>query len=311
MRDLAQALVLGLLAPIRRPRLVFLLWLARLVPIVLFFSLPLYDAARKDIARQPQARALLDAPADESGFSWAWTNDFFATRFQAEHRLFWLFLAGWLIVCVLAGGLVAALLHGREPIAAACGRYGGRMIRLGLIAAALLYVADAGVNGVLEASHEDAARVHHTQDFEAKRAFMRAALFTGLAFLIGVVHSYARIDLIARGRRSAFVAFGRALGILLARLPKLLVLEGVMLLAAGAAAALAYFLLRIARPGATAGWASLGVFLVGGLLTSYLRTGVEMGTLAARCRLLVQPPLTPVSPFERLLPEEPPTSAAV
>jgi hypothetical protein len=284
---------------------VLLLWLARLVPIALFFSLPLYDAMRKDLARQPQARALLDAPADASGFSWAWTNDFLRTSFDTEHRLFWLFLAGWLTVCVLAGGIVAALLHGREPIAAACGRYAGRMLRLGLIAAALLYLADAGVNGVLEAHHAEAARGHHTQDFEVKRAFMRAALFAGLAFLIGVVHSYARIDLVARERRSAFVAFGRALGTLLARLPKLLVLEAGMLLAAGAAALLAYLLLRMARPGAQAGWVSFGIFVVALCLGSYLRTGIELGTLAARCRLLVPPPARPASPFETLLPPPP------
>ena len=105
MREALRAVAAGLWAPVRRPKLALALWLARLVPIVLFFSLPLLGAAREEIGKNPQARGLLDAPADASGFAWAFTNDFLATRFDAAERVFWLILASWLLVAVLSGGL--------------------------------------------------------------------------------------------------------------------------------------------------------------------------------------------------------------
>jgi hypothetical protein len=307
VRDVAAALAAGLWAPVRRARLALVLWLARLVPILLFFTLPLYGAAREQLGRQPQARALLDAPADPTGFAWAWTNDFLATRFDVQDRLFWIVLLCWLLVTVLSGGLVASLLHAREPLLAACGRYAGRLVRLALLAAALLYLADAGVNGVLAERHAQAARAHHTQDYAVERSLVRGLLFVAIAFLIGAVHSYARIDLVANDRRSAFLSFARGLGILLTRLPKLLLVETGMLLAAGLAAAVAWVLHGAARPQGDAGWLSLGLFVAAASLGSYLRTGIELGTLAARCRILV-PPAPPLSPIETVL--TPPSRAA-
>jgi hypothetical protein len=300
VKDVALALVSGLWTPVRRPKLVLALWLVRLVPIVLLFALPLFGAAREEIGKNPDARALLDAPADGSGFAWAWTNDFLA-RFDAPERVFWLVLASWLLVAVLSGGLVSAFLQRPEgPLLAACGRYAGRFVRLAAIAAVLIYVADAAVNGVLAAAQEEAARAEFTQEFTVKRAFWRGILFPALAVLIGAVHSYARIDVVANERSSALLSFGRGFGILLTRLPKLLLVELAMLLAAGAAALAAHLLVPVARPGTAGGWVSLGAFLLVAGLFSYLRTGIELGALEARCRLLV-PPAPPLSRLETVL----------
>ncbi len=301
MRDVALALVSGLWAPVRRPRLVLALWLTRLVPILLFFTLPLFGAAREEIGRNPDARAVLDAPADPGGFAWSWTSDFLAMRFDAPGRVFWLILASWLAVAVLSGGLVSALVQRPEgPLLAACGRYAGRFVRLAAIAAVLFYLADAAVNGVLAAAQEEAARAEFTQEFGVKRALWRGILFPALAVLIGAVHSYARIDVVANERNSALLSFGRGFGILLTRFPKLLVVELAMLLAAGVVALLAHVLVPVARPGTAAGWASFGTFLLVAGLFSYLRTGIELGTLEARCRLLV-PPAPPLSRLETVL----------
>jgi hypothetical protein len=294
-------MAVGLAAPLRRARLALALWLARLVPVLLFFTLPLYAAAREDLARQPQARALLDAPADESGFAWAWTNDFLATRFDAADRLFWLFLACWFLVTLLSGGLVASFLNApAAPLLAASGRYACRFLRLAVIAAVLLYLADAAVNGVLAGIHTETARAHHTQDYSVARATGRGMLFLAIAFLIGAVHSYARIDLVLHDRRSALLSFARGLGTLIVRLPKLVLVEAGMLVAAGAAALVAMVLLRAARPSGDAGWFSFGFFLAAAALGSYLRTAIELGTLEARCRLL-SPPAPPLSPIETIL----------
>lgn len=301
MRDALAALASGLWAPVRRPKLVFALWLARIVPILLFFTLPLLGAAREEIGRNPDARALLDAPADSSGFAWAWTNDFLATRFDAPERVFWIILASWLVVAVLAGGLVSAFVQRPEaPLLAACGRYACRFVRLAAVAAAVLYVADAALNAVLAASHADAAREHFTQDYGVKRALWRGVLFPAIAVLIGAVHSYARIDMVANERTSAVLSFGRGFGILLTRLPKLLVVEGAMLLAALGVVLAAHVLVPAVRPGPAAGWFSFGVFLILAALLSYLRTGIELGTLEARCRVLV-PPAPPLSHLETVL----------
>lgn len=300
MKDALVAISTGLWAPVRRPKLVFALWLARLVPIVLFFSLPVYGAAREEIGKNPQARALLGASADTTGFSWSWPNDFFA-RFDAPARVFWLCLFSWLVVPVLTGGLVSAFVQRPEgSLLAACGRYAGRFVRLAAIAALLFYLADAAINAILAASQDEAARAHFTQEFAARRANWRGILFPAFVVLIGAVHSYARIDVVAHDRRSAFLSFGRGFGILLTRFPKLLLVELAMLLAAGVAVLVASLLVPVLRPGPAGGWLSFGVFLLLFAVFSYLRTGIELGTLEARCRLLV-PPAPPLSQLETVL----------
>jgi len=301
VRDVFAAVSAGLWAPVRRGKLALALWITRLLPILLFFTLPVYDAAKQEIGRNPQARAVLAGSADQSGFLWSWTNDFFAMRFDAPDRIFWLSIATWLLVAVLSGGILAAFLQQPEgPLLAACGRYAWRFVRLALIGAVLLYLADAAVNGVLAARHAEAARTHFTQDFAVRRAFWRGSLFPALVVLIRAVQSYAGIDIVANERQSAFLSFGRGSGILLMRLPKLLLVEVAMLLAAGAAALLAFLLVRVSMPGHDASWLSFSVFLVASALGSYLRTGFELGTLEARCRLLC-PPAPPLSPLETVL----------
>jgi len=301
VRDVFAAISAGLWAPVRRGRLALALWLTRLLPILLFFTLPFFAAAREEIGRNPQARTVLDASADQSGFAWSWTNDFFATRFDAPERIFWLCLATWLLVAVLSGGILSAFLQQPQgPLLTACGRYAGRFVRLALIGAVLFYLADAAVNGVLAARHAEAARTHFTQDFAVQRAFWRGILFPALVVLIRAVQSYAGIDIVANERQSAFLAFGRGFGILLVKLPKLLLVEVAMLLAAGVAALLAWLLMKVARPAGDASWLSFSVFLIAAALGSYLRTGFELGTLEARCRLLC-PPAPPLSPLETVL----------
>lgn len=301
MKDLGTALASGLWAPVRRLRLALVLWLVRLLPILLFFSLPVFDAAHEEIGNNPQGRALLNAPEDASGFSWAWTEDFFRTGFDAPDRIFWLCLGTWLLVAVLSGGLIAAFVRQpEEPLLVACGRYAGRFVRLAFIAAVLVYLVDAGVNGVLAAAHTSASRAEFTQEFFTARAVWRGILFPALVVLIGIVHTCAQVDMVAHERRSAFLSFGRGIGVFLVRLPKLLVVEAVMLLAAGAAALLAWLLMRITHPAEDAGWLSFAMFLVGAALGSYLRTGIELGALEARCRILA-PPAPPLSPLETVL----------
>ncbi|MFI5402338.1 MAG: hypothetical protein ACHQ1G_05325, partial [Planctomycetota bacterium] len=302
MRDVGAALTAGLFAPVRRVRLALVLWLGRLVPIVLFFSLPVYGAARDDLAKNPDARALLDAPKDTSGFAFAWTNDFFATKFDAPERIFWLCLFAWVLVeAVLAGGFVASFVQRPAgPLLPACGKYACRFFRLALVAAVLVYVADAAINSVLAEAHASAARREFTQDFAVTRAGWRSILFPAIVVLVEAVHSYARIDLVANERSSAFLSFARGFGILFLRLPKLLVIEAAMLLAAGGAAFLAWLLMKVALPGGDATWLSFVFFLVAAAIASYVRTGIELGTLEARCRLLV-PPAPPLSPLETAL----------
>jgi hypothetical protein len=300
VKDVGAALAAGVFAPLRRPKLVLALWLARLLPVVLFFTLPLHSAAKQEIGKNPQARLLLDAPKDSTGFAWAWTSEFVA-RFDPGERVFWVTLAAWFLVTGLSGGLVASfVLKPERPLVEACGRYACRFLRLGLLAAVLLHLADSAINGILLERHVAAGRAEFTQQFATSRALWRGSLFAALVVILGAVRSYAGIDIVAYDRRSAFLSFARGFGILFARLPKLLAIEVGMLLAAGGAAAAAGLVLRIALPGADATWASVGVFLAAAGLGSYVRTGIELGTLEARCRVLA-PPGPPLSPLETVL----------
>ncbi len=300
MRDILGAIVAGLLTPVRHARLALVLWLGRLLPIVLFFTLPLYGAAQEDLGKNPQARALIDAPSDASGFSWSWTNDFVA-RFDPAERVFWLCLGIWFLVALLEGGFVASLvLVPKGPLLAACGRFAGRFLRLALLAAVVVYLADAAINGVLAESHARAVREEFVQDYATKHTVWRGILFVAIVVIVGAVQSYAQIDVVANERRSAFLSLARGFGILFVRLPKLLLVEAAMLVAAGAAFLLARLLSAIAAPGADATWLSFGLFLAAMALGSYLRTAIELGALAARCRVLV-PPAPPLSPLETVL----------
>ena len=294
MRDLGGAIVAGLKAPVARWRLVLLLWLARLVPAVLFFSVPVFAAIDRRVGGSPDGARLLDAGADTTGFSSAVVADLVRTDLAATvDNVFWLVCFTWVVVTLLAGGITARLIHGREAsglFLAECGRYAGRFLRLGLVAAACLYAVDVLVNGVLHEVHARGAKLHHTQHFALEKTFVRGALFLAFWQLVGMVHAYARIDMVVNERRSAALAFLRGLGILVARLPKLLLLEAALLVAAGAAAAAAWLLGDALAPRTDATWLSMGLFLAALAAGSYLRTGIELGTLDARCRLLAPAP---------------------
>jgi len=289
MSVVRRALAAGLAAPARRGRLVLLLWAARLVPIALALGLPAYLVIRERAASHPDAGLLLDPARDASGFAYAWTNDLFRDAFTGtSDRLFLVVLVSWLLVTVLAGGLVARLVYGRGALfLAEAGRYAGRFVRLALLVAVCFYALDLGINGVWAAHHEELVRSEFTQRREIELSWTRGLFFVVLTYLLGLVHAYARIDIVMHHRRSAVLALLRGVGHLVRHLPRLVAVEGGMLLAVGAAALLAWGLLRHAAPlHAGAGWVSIGVFLALALLTSYLRTGLEVGAMDARCHVL-------------------------
>ena len=60
-----------------------------------------------------------------------------------------------------------------------------------------------------------------------------------------------------------------------------------MLLATGGAILLAAFVPTLLPLSASSSWVPVGLFLALLALTSLLRTGVEVGAMEARCRLLV------------------------
>ncbi len=290
----------ALLAPARGPivhwKMSLVLWLARLLPIVILFGLPAFDSVAARTAEHPDAKVLLEPSEDATGFVHAFHTDFFRDEMNdASDRIFWLILLCWLLVTVLAGGIVTRLLHGGGLrgglFLAECGRYAGRFLRLAFLAAFVLYCADAACNALWSIRHDEMQKLQHTQDFVLRTGWIRGLIFLALVYVIGLVHSYARIDMVSRERRSAVLSFLRGFGTLLRRLPQLLVLELGVLLVTAVAAALAWLVLKGANPlHANASWAAIVVFLVLAALTSYVRSGVEIGALGARCDLLAPPP---------------------
>lgn len=306
MKGVGAAIGEGLRAPIRHVRLVTLLWLARLLPIVLAFGLPAFDRIAARSAHHPDAGLLLDPGADKGRFAWSWTRDLFRTEMSGTaDTIFWLVFVAWVLVTFLAGGITARLVHGRGPaglLLAECGRYAGRFLRLALVAAGLFYLVDVGLNSLLSDVHAERAKLHHTQDYFVTKSAQRGLIFLALLHVLGALHTYARIDIVAHERRSVFVALLYAGGTLLARFPKLVLVELAMLGLTGAAALVAWLLLRVVSPvDDTSGWVPIGIFLGLAAVASYLRTGMEVGTLAARCRLLA-PPLPPTVSQKETLP---------
>jgi hypothetical protein len=290
VRESGAALVAGLRAPLVRWRLVLLLWLSRLLPAVLAFGLPAYARAHARSAHHPDAGLLLDPARDAEGFCHSWTADFFRDGWSAAPEvLFWVVVCTWVLVTCLAGGIVARLVHGGSAglFLAECGRYAGRFLRLGLVAAFCFYLADLACNALLAELHAEGARRHATEDYVLSRTWMRGTLFLALVYVLGLVHAYARIDIVAHERRSALLAFLRAVATLALNLPRLLVVEVGMLALAGLAALVALVVARGAAPtGPQASLPALGAFFLLALLASYLRSGVELGAMDARCRLL-------------------------
>jgi len=303
VKDVGAALAAGVSAPVRRWRLVLVLWLLRLLPIFVFFTLPLHEAARGQLDHHPDARSLLDASGDESGFVWAWTSDFFrGAGAEAAEKLFWLACALWLLVTVVSGGIVARLTGtGRMSFLGACGQYAGRFLRLALICIVLALALDIALNALLAEAHTAAGRMEHEQAYAVQKTYVRGALYVALLFVLGAVQGYARIDIVVHERRSAALSLLRGAGTLLARFPKLFLVEMGMLLATGAGLLVALMLMRsvaLLGPGATS--ATLLTFVLLAAVASWIRTGLEVGTVAARCRLLAPPRSggAAVSPFE-------------
>jgi len=288
VRDVGAALAAGLRAPLRRWRLVLVLWLARLLPILLFFGLPVFGQLQARVAHHPDANQLLDPAADTSGFTFTWLSDTVRSDVAgAADKVFWLILISWLLVTLLAGGILARLIHGRDGgFLENCGRYAGRFLRLALVAVVCFYALDFVVNALLAEAHSKAAYLFHTQDYARGKAIVRGALFLTVLQVLGAIHSYARIEIVAHERRSALLSFVRGLATLILHLPKLLVIEVAMLLATGAAVLVAW-LLRTANPlTADASWLPVAGAVLFTAVASYLRSGIELGTLEARCRLL-------------------------
>lgn len=288
MRGVGSALAAGLWAPLRRWRLVLVLWLARLLPVLLFFGLPVFSQLNARVAHHPDSSQLLDPAADTSGFTFEWLSDTVRNDVaDAPERVFWLVVAGWLLVTFVAGGITSRLIHGRNGgFLETCGRYAGRFLRLAVVAAVGFYVLDLLVNALLAEAHSRAEYLHHAQAFARGKAVVRGALFLTVLQVLGAIHSYARIEIVVHDRRSALLSFARGLATLVLRLPKLLVIEVVMLFAAGAAVLVAW-VLRVANPlTADASWLPVAGVVLFTAVASYLRTGIELGTLEARCRLL-------------------------
>jgi hypothetical protein len=49
------------------------------------------------------------------------------------------------------------------------------------------------------------------------------------------------------------------------------------------------FMKGLRAPGVDATWTAIGIYIALAALGSYLRTGIEVGTLEARCRVLAPP----------------------
>ncbi|MDH3591940.1 MAG: hypothetical protein OER88_08685 [Planctomycetota bacterium] len=287
MREVGAALTVGLKAPLARWRLVLLLWLVRLVPIVAAFGLPVYARAAARSSRLPNAGDLLAADSAD-GFAFAWTSDFFQDFDRAADTVFWLVVVTWLLVAFVAGGVIATLAGRRtDGFLVECGRYAGRFLRLALLSAFLCYLADVGINAILAEWQGERAKDHLIQDFAVARALTRGLLFVTLIHVLGAVHSYARIDIVAFDRRSAALSWLRGWSTLLRHFFSLVALEAGMLAVAGLAAGLAFVVHGALAPAPDGSWFGVAVFMLGAALCSYLRSGVELGAVDARCRLLV------------------------
>jgi hypothetical protein len=288
MRGVGSAIAAGFRAPLRRLPLVLALWSARLLPILFGVALPLHAAALERSAAHPDAGLLLDGSGDRTGFVQAWTSDLFRDGFGGvEGRIAGVALVAWLLVTFFAGGVTARLLGGEGlygSFLGKCGRYAGRLFRLGLLLLLLVYTADAAVNVCLLDAHQKARLSQHTEDLRLRQEWLRGALTVGIGALLGLLHAYARIDIVRNDRKSALLALLRAPLTLILRLPKLVVAEGAMALLSGLLLLVALLPQKLLHERAT--WGGIAAFLVATALVSYLRTSIEVGAMEARCRIL-------------------------
>ncbi len=274
-------------APGARWRLALALWLARLLPILLFVGLPAFGRIAEASAHHPDAGRLLDAPSDASGFSYAWGGDVVrGPMSDLPETVSMVVILAWIVVTLLAGGITARLLDPGTRLPDGCARFGGRFLRLGLLVLVALYIADVAINTLLADRQSGAARAHHTQDYDLARTWTRGLLTLAVVWILGIVHAYARIDLIRGDRVSAVRSLCRGGMALLRDLPRLLLLEGGLALLTGVGVVGAYFARDLSRLSADASGLEVGAHVVLLLSASYLRTGLEVGAMEARCILL-------------------------
>ena len=295
MREVWRAIVAAVLAPWTHMRLSLLVWLALLLPVLLGFSLPLYGAAEGATALNPDATRLLHTPGDKDPFVYAFVGDFMRNDFaDTGDRLFWILVCAWVLMTVLSGGVVARLVgseSGRRPILLECGRLAGRFLRLALLSAFVLYMADVAVNFLWARKFDDWALLHHEETLTLDGIMLRGAVFVTAWHLLHMVHAYAKIDIVHRDGRSALLAYLRGIGIFLRRIHRLVPLELGLLLAQLLLMFVAFLVFSGLRPKTPdVVWHRIGLFLGLGALYTFLRSGLSVGVMVARTRLILPTP---------------------
>ncbi|MCZ6573819.1 MAG: hypothetical protein O7C98_11715 [Planctomycetota bacterium] len=295
MREVGRAIVAAVLAPWTHLRLSLLVWLALLLPVLIGFSLPLYDAAEGATAHNPDATRLLHKPGDKDPFVYAFVGDFVRNDFtDTGDRLFWIPVTAWVLMTVLSGGVVARLVgseSGKRPLLLECGRLAGRFLRLALVAAFVLYMADLAVNFLWAMKYDDWLLLHHTEALRIEGIMLRGAVFVTAWHLLHMVHAYAKIDIVHRDGRSALLAYLRGIGIFLRRIHRLVPLELGLLLVHLLFLFVAFLVLSGLRPKTPdVAWHRIGLFLGFGALYLFLRSGFSVGVMVARTRLILPTP---------------------
>ena len=269
-----------------------------MLPPLVLLGLPAYAELREATAHHPGAAALLAPDTDATGAAGAWLLDLLGRSVLGDlDRVLAVLAIDWLLVTLLTAGLVGCLSGGERSLRQGCRRFGGRFLLLGLYSALLVLLVQVFIEGVLRPAQSEAVGEAVTQTVALRGQYLREGLLMLSIWLVWLLHTCARVDLVVHDRRSVLRAIGGGIGLLLDRLPALLLVETGMLLAAGAVALLYGLTGRILlAPGPRSGWFGLCALLLAGTFVSLLRTGVEIGTLEARCRALAPDP----SPNETL-----------
>jgi hypothetical protein len=195
------------------------------------------------------------------------------------HAVLWAFLLGGVLERLREPGAVAAA--GAAGFFAACGRHAFRFLRLALLSGVLYYLvyrlARAGFGAL-----EDAAR-----DVTSERSVLfwviaGAALTVFLLAVVRVVFDYAKIAVVAHGRRSALGAAWAGARFVASRpFATLGLWAGFALL--GAALLALYSLLPAFTGVAT--WASVVLVLLVGQLALAVKLALRLALLGAETRL--------------------------
>jgi hypothetical protein len=129
---------------------------------------------------------------------------------------FFLLTVAWLFGAVAAGGFLGTALDARGASVgrffAHGGQWFGRMLRVGLLFALAYVVLGRLVFEAWGGSVESSERASASDASVWRAARIREATFVLLFLWLRVVADVARADLVAFGRKSAFLAFTRAFG---------------------------------------------------------------------------------------------------